>query len=70
MYMLGKKKLVHLLSREIGIPLKLKDVHYEKNYFGAPEMVRYGGFSVRTVYRSSMILFTDQSNFCRALCCE
>lgn len=68
--MLGKKKLVQILSREIGIPLKLKDVHYEKNHFGAPEMVRFGGCSVRTVYQSSMILFIDQSNFCRGICYE
>lgn len=68
--MLGKKKLVHLLSREIGSPLKMKDVYYQKNYFGAPEMVRYGGCSLCTVYQSSIILFTDQSNFCRGICYE
>lgn len=61
--MLGKKKLVQILSREMGVPLKMKDVYYQKNYYGAPEMATVDFWKVRTVPGSGIILLTDDQ-FC------
>lgn len=61
--MLGKKRLLSVLNRESGLQLLSRDVRYCKNYFGAPEMIKFCNFQLSSVPGSAILLYNDGTGF-------